>query len=47
MRSPEDIGKLDPQGVYVLLPSTNEQGKEFASSMVRQGFRRVYYLLSD
>ncbi|MGQ9622430.1 MAG: TlpA family protein disulfide reductase [Candidatus Caldatribacteriaceae bacterium] len=47
IQNPEDIGKLDPQGVYVLLPSTNEQGKECASSMARQGFRRVYYLLSD
>ncbi len=47
VRSLEEVGKLDPQGVYVLLPSTNGQGKEFASSMVRQGFRQVYYLLSD
>lgn len=47
IRSLEEVGKLDPQKAYVLLPSTNGQGKEFASSMARQGFRQVYYLLSD
>lgn len=43
----EDLSRFDPQGIYVILATTSGEGKDFASSMTRKGFRHVYYLLVD
>ncbi|MGQ9472929.1 MAG: TlpA family protein disulfide reductase [Candidatus Caldatribacteriaceae bacterium] len=43
----EKLPSLNPQGVYVLLVSSNEEGIRWGIRMVQEGFTRVYYQMVD
>ncbi|MEN3185722.1 MAG: TlpA disulfide reductase family protein [Atribacterota bacterium] len=43
----EELPRLNPQDVYVLLVSSNQEGIEWGLKMAQAGFTRVYYQMVD
>lgn len=43
----EELPHLNPQDVYVLMVSTNQEGVELGMKMAQAGFTRVYYQMVD
>ncbi|MCX7667306.1 MAG: TlpA family protein disulfide reductase [Atribacterota bacterium] len=43
----KELPRLNPQDVYVLLVTTNQEGVEWGLKMAQAGFTRVYYQMVD